>query len=164
MVERGRETSPRWGDPIHLIAFGFGAGASPVAPGTLGSLAAFPFWLLLRPLSPSVYLALLGLLFALGVWVCGRAARELGVHDHSGIVWDEMVGMWLALFLVPKGWLAPLGVFALFRLFDILKPWPIGLVDRGVRGGLGIMLDDLLAGALAWLVLHGALYLAAIAG
>ena len=155
---------PRWTDPVHLLAFGFGAGASPLAPGTLGSALALPPWLLLRGLPPLGYLTTLAILFLGGVWVCGRAARDLGVHDHSGIVWDEMVGMWATLFLAPPGWPVPLAAFALFRLFDILKPWPIGLVDRRVRGGLGIMLDDLAAALMAWLVLHGGLWLAGAYG
>jgi phosphatidylglycerophosphatase A len=152
--------APRWTDPVHLVAFGFGAGASPLAPGTLGSALALSIWLLLRGLAPFEYLSLLAVLFVAGVWICGRAARDLGVHDHSGIVWDEMVGMWVALFLAPPGWLAPLAAFALFRLFDILKPGPIAVLDRKVPGGLGIMLDDLAAGLLAGSVLQAGYWLA----
>lgn len=155
---------PRWTDPAHLLAFGFGAGALPLAPGTLGSALALPLWLLLRGLAPSAYLLTLAVLFLGGIWVCGRVSRDLGVHDHAGIVWDEMVGMWVALFLAPPGWGAPLAAFALFRLFDILKPWPIGLLDRRVPGGLGIMVDDLAAGLAAWLVLHAGLWLAGGSG
>ena len=150
---------PRWTDPAQLLAFGLGAGVSPLAPGTLGSALALPLWLLLRELPPPAYLFTLTMLFLVGIWVCGRASRDLGVPDHPGIVWDEMVGMWVALFLAPPGWPAPLAAFALFRLFDILKPWPIGALDKRVPGGLGIMLDDLAAGVMAWLVLHTALWL-----
>ena len=156
-----RPPGPRWTAPLQVIAFGFGAGASPVAPGTLGTLVAVPFWLRLQPLDPVVYLLSLGLLFGFGLWICGRTARALGVHDHPGIVWDEMVGLWLTLYLAPPAWWAVLAGFLLFRLFDILKPWPISLVDRRVQGGLGIMLDDVLAGAMAWGVLHAGLLLSA---
>ncbi|MGD2083976.1 MAG: phosphatidylglycerophosphatase A [Chromatiales bacterium] len=158
-AHRHRPPGPRWSDPLHLVAFGFGAGASPVAPGTLGTLVAVPLWLLLQPLDPGPYLAFLGLMFLLGLWICGRTARDLGVHDHPGIVWDEMVGLWLTLYLAPPGWQGVLGGVLLFRLFDILKPWPIGFIDRRVQGGLGIMLDDVLAGAMAWIVLHAGLVL-----
>lgn len=150
---------PDWRNPVHLIAFGLGSGAAPVAPGTFGTLAALPFCLLARPLEPLPYLALVVVLFAIGVWICDRTARELGVHDHGGIVWDEWVGMLLTLWLVPPEWYWVVVGFVLFRLFDILKPWPIGWLDRQVGGGLGIMLDDLLAGIYALGCLQGAAWL-----
>jgi phosphatidylglycerophosphatase A len=154
-----RPPPPQWGDPLHLIAFGFGVGASPLAPGTLGTLAALPLWVLLQQLAAGPYLASLGVAFMLGLWVCGRTARDLGVHDHPGIVWDEMVGLWLTLYLVPPRWEAVLAGFLLFRLFDILKPWPIRSIDRRLQGGLGIMLDDVLAGVMAWGLLQAGLLL-----
>jgi phosphatidylglycerophosphatase A len=161
MTERGhRPPGLRWRSPVHLVAFGFGAGASPVAPGTLGTLAGLPLWLLLQPLDPAAYLAWVALGFLAGVWICGRTARELGVHDHPGIVWDEMVGLWLTLHLVPAHWGWVLAGVVLFRVFDILKPWPISFVDRRVEGGLGVMLDDVLAGAMAWVALQLAVVLA----
>jgi phosphatidylglycerophosphatase A len=105
-------------------------------------------------LPPAYYLALTALLFLLGVWLCERTSRDLGVHDHAGIVWDEWVGLLVTLWLLPPGWLWLLLGFLLFRLFDILKPWPIGWLDRRVGGGLGIMLDDLVAGLCGFLLLQ----------
>lgn len=142
-----------WRNPIHFLAFGFGSGAIPKAPGTWGTLAAVPFVLLWQQLPLAGYALVLIVATLLGVWLCDRTARDMGVHDHGGIVWDEFVGLWLTMLLAPPGWLWLLGGFALFRLFDIWKPWPIGWVDRRVGGGLGIMLDDLLAGLMALLVL-----------
>lgn len=140
--------------PVHLLASGFGSGLAPRAPGTAGTLAAVPVYLLLQPLSPIAYLLLLVLLFGLGVWACGRVAAELGVHDHGAIVWDEWVGFLFALWLAPPGWGWLLGGFVLFRLFDIFKPWPIGWLDRRLSGGFGIMADDLAAGLFAFLLLQ----------
>ena len=135
--------------PGNFLAFGFGAGLAPVAPGTCGSLAALPIFLLLHELGSLFYAGALGVAFIAGITLCARAAESLGVHDHPGIVWDEMVGLWVALCFIPFSWGAVVLGFALFRLFDIVKPWPIGLLDRRVGGGLGIMLDDLAAGILA---------------
>lgn len=94
-----------------------------------------------------------------GVWLCGRVANDLGVHDHGGIVWDEMVGIWMTLILLPNTWQWWLLGFVLFRILDILKPWPISVLDRNVGGGLGIMIDDMLAGLIAGALLY-ALWLA----
>lgn len=132
------------------IATGFGSGFSPWAPGTAGSLAALIPWIGLRLLPLPAYLVTLALAFALGVWACGRAARRVGLHDPGAFVWDEFVGQWVALLFVPQGpWLGVLLGFALFRLFDVWKPWPVGWADLRVRGGLGVMADDLLAGLMA---------------
>ena len=136
-------------DPRHLLALGFGSGLAPVAPGTFGSLAGVVLYPLLAGLELPLYLAVTAAAFVLGISVCGHTARQLGVHDHSAIVWDEVVGVWLTLAFVAPGWPAVVLGFLLFRLFDILKPWPIRWLDRRVRGGLGIMLDDLAAGLLA---------------
>lgn len=145
--------------PVHCLAFGLGSGLSPKAPGTVGTVAAIPFYLLLAQLAPASYAVLVVLAAAVGVWVCGESARRLGVHDHGGIVWDEFVGFWITMFLAPAGWLwVGLG-FVLFRLFDIWKPWPVRVVDAQLHGGLGIMLDDILAGVYAWLVLQGIAWL-----
>lgn len=149
-------------NPILLLAFGFGSGLARRAPGTWGSLAAVPLFLLLGQLSVVPFLALMAVLTLLGIHICGRAADLMGVHDHSGIVFDEFLGQWLTFLpLVPiAGWnqrffVALLVGFGLFRLFDIAKPWPIRWFDAHVEGGLGIMLDDLLAaipaGLLLWL-------------
>ncbi|MFP4243754.1 MAG: phosphatidylglycerophosphatase A [Ectothiorhodospira sp.] len=142
-------------DPVHLLAFGFGSGLSPRAPGTAGTLAAVPLFLLLQGLPLWTYLLVTTLAAVAGVWLCGESARRLGVHDHPGIVWDEIVGLWITLIAVPAGWPWILAGFVLFRLFDILKPWPIGWLDRHMGGGIGIMLDDVLAGLYALGVLQG---------
>lgn len=155
---------PSLGNPVHLLAFGFGAGCAPRAPGTVGTLVGVALYLPLSLLSPGPYIAVVAALSALGVWLCGRAARDLGVHDHPGIVWDEIAGYLLTMFLAPAGWIWIVLGFGLFRLFDIWKPWPIGWLDRRVGGGLGIMLDDLLAGLCAAVCLQLlALYLGAAA-
>lgn len=148
-----------WRDPWQFIAFGFGSGALRKAPGTWGTLVGLLCVPLLQLLPHWGYglILLLGSLF--GFWLCGKVARDLGVHDHGGIVWDEIVGIWITLWLVPPGWQWLLAGFVLFRLLDILKPWPISWVDRHVHGGVGIMLDDLLAGIAAWGLLHGLVWL-----
>ncbi|NIB39048.1 phosphatidylglycerophosphatase A [Pseudomaricurvus alkylphenolicus] len=140
--------------PVHLLAFGFGSGLSPKAPGTVGTLAAVPLYLAIAQLPLSSYLLVLVLTFLAGVYICDRTARDLGVHDHGGIVWDEFVGYWIAMFAAPSGWLWPLLGFIWFRLFDIWKPWPISWADKRVGGGLGIMLDDVLAGLMALLAMQ----------
>jgi phosphatidylglycerophosphatase A len=146
-------------DPACLLAFGFGSGLTPWLPGTAGTLAAVPlYWLAVHWLPFSGYLALLLAAFLIGIYVCGRAAHKLGVHDHGGIVWDEFVGFWITMVAVPPDWLWVLLGFVLFRIFDMAKPWPIKAVDRRVSGGFGIMLDDVLAGLAAWACLHGLIY------
>ncbi len=139
--------------PVLLLAFGFGAGLAPRAPGTVGTLAAIPLYLALNQFSQGVYLLLVMTVCVAGVWLCQRAADQLGVHDHPGIVWDEFAGFLVTMIAAPQSWLWILAGFGLFRLFDIWKPWPIAWVDRHCKGGLGIMLDDLLAGGLAAVVL-----------
>jgi len=141
-------------NPLHLLALGLGSGCLPHAPGTFGTLVAIPLFLLLQPLAPWTYAGLILLLFVFGIYLCGHTARALGVHDHPGIVWDEIVGYLLTMFVAPPGWLPVVLGFVLFRLFDILKPWPIRAIDRQVHGGLGIMLDDVLAGVFAWACLQ----------
>jgi len=132
--------------PAGFLAFGFGSGLSPFAPGTMGTLVAVPFAIALKSLDPLWYGIVLLLAFALGVVICDRVSKQLGVHDHGGIVWDELVGYWLAVALLPNQWQWLLAAFVLFRFFDILKPWPIGQLDRNCKGGFGIMIDDVLAG------------------
>ena len=151
---------PSLTNPIHMLAFGLGSGLAPKAPGTFGTLAALPiYWWLLADLAPWVFALMTLLTFVLGVYVCEKTSQDLGVHDHGGIVIDEWVGMWITLFLLPKSlfWLAL--AFVLFRFFDIIKPWPIKWQDQHVKGGFGIMIDDVLAGVMAWLVLQGILLL-----
>jgi phosphatidylglycerophosphatase A len=147
---------PTWRDPVHLLAFGFGAGAVPKAPGTAGTLVAMPLWLLASGLPLWAYVGLTAAAFAAGVWLCGRAAAELGVHDHPGIVWDEIVGFLVTMTAAPAGPIWVVTGFVLFRGFDILKPWPINRLDARVRGGLGIMVDDLVAGLYAFVTLQAA--------
>jgi phosphatidylglycerophosphatase A len=144
------KASPRllW-HPLGFLGFGFGSGLVPVAPGTAGTLAAVPLYLLLRDLSLGDYLAVVALLFLVGLPVCAHAVRQLGVHDHPAIVWDEIVGYLVTMVAAPPGLVWIVAGFVLFRFFDILKPWPIRWCDRRVPGGFGIMLDDLLAGVLS---------------
>lgn len=145
-------------EPVLLLAFGFGSGLAPRAPGTAGSLVALAlaagFQCLPFTLSTPGLWWLLGSVVAGGIVICGVAARRLGAPDHPGIVWDEFAGLWLTLLLAPAGldwWLAG---FVLFRIFDIVKPWPIAWFDRRCKGGLGIMADDLVAGLFAGLMLR----------
>lgn len=143
-----------WQDPVYFIAFGFGSGLMPFAPGTWGTLAAVPLYLLFAGASPLIYLSILLLAFILGVWTSERVSRDLGEHDYAGIVWDEVVGYLLTMFMAPAGWPWIICGFLLFRFFDILKPWPIRYIDKQVEGGFGIMLDDILAAIPAWLILQ----------
>lgn len=141
-------------NPVHLLAFGFGSGVGPKAPGTWGTLVAVPIFLLMQDLSLPVYLGLVAVITVLGIWLCDVTAKDLGVHDHPGIVWDEIAGYLITMIAAPSGWLWLVIGFVLFRLFDILKPWPIRSIDEGVDGGLGIMLDDVLAGVMAFACLQ----------
>ncbi len=140
-------------DPVNLLAFGLGTGLSPVAPGTVGTVLGVVLAFIVQPLSFETQLLLAIALIVSGVWICGESARRVGVHDHSGIVWDEIAAMYLILIMVPVS----VGIwalsFALFRLFDIWKPWPIRDLDHRLHGGLGIMLDDLVAALYAALLL-----------
>lgn len=140
--------------PANFLALGFGAGLAKYAPGTAGSLVALPIFLLMLWLNPIFYVAIVVLLFIIGVWCCGYSAGLLGVHDHPAIVWDEIVGMLITLFLLPATPVYLLLGFLLFRFFDIIKPWPIGWIDRRVDGGMGIMLDDVIAGLMALLIVQ----------
>lgn len=140
--------------PVHCLSLGLGLGAAPRAPGTFGTLLGIPCYLLLQHLSLTGYLLVLLLLFAFGVWACHYTARVLGVHDHPAIVLDEVVGYLVTMIAAPAGWLWVVAGFVLFRLFDIWKPWPIRWLDRHVHGGFGIMIDDVLAGVYALIVLQ----------
>ena len=132
-------------DPVHLLALGLGTGLAPLAPGTAGTLlAVLPAWLVAEWPWPA-RLALVAVLFALGVWICGESARRLGVHDHPAIVLDEVVGFLAISLAAPVGVTGMAAAFLAFRVFDIVKPWPIRDVDHRLRGGIGIMLDDLIA-------------------
>lgn len=142
------------------LAAGFGAGFSPIAPGTVGSLvAALAWWFWLYDLPLADYLGVVLLAFLAGLWAARWAIRECRLEDPSVVVWDEVVGMWLALCLAPREWPWVLAAFLLFRLLDIAKPWPVGWADRRVKGAFGTMLDDVLAGLITFVVLQVALAL-----
>ena len=147
------ETKPAFDltQPVKFLALGFGSGLAPKAPGTFGTLAAIPVFLLLTMLMPTPLpyaIAVMVMGFA-GIYICGKTADNVGVHDHPAIVWDEFVGFFITMFMVPVSWQSILVGFILFRIFDILKPWPISFIDKNMTGGLGIMFDDVLAGIFA---------------
>ncbi|EKD54346.1 MAG: Phosphatidylglycerophosphatase A [uncultured bacterium] len=148
-----------WQKPSHFIAFGFGSGAIPIAPGTFGTLMAIPFYLLLKPLPPLFYLMVVVLVTLGSMWLCHRVSKEIAVHDHQGMCLDEIVGYLVTMIYVPFGitWMA-LG-FILFRFFDIFKPWPISYLDKHIHGGIGIILDDVFAGIYSFLILQLLVYL-----
>lgn len=142
--------------PAHFLAFGLGSGLSPVAPGTAGSFVAIPLYLLLAWAVPMPWLlGVVALSFLAGIWFCDVAGKALGVADHGGIVWDEIVAMWLILAFTPLSWEWYTAAFLLFRLFDVWKPFPIRTIDERTHGGFGVMLDDLLAAGYALVVLKG---------
>ena len=135
--------------PVHFLAFGFGSGLAPVAPGTFGTVMAVLLYLLMMQLSLVPYLIIVAIVSIVGIWICDKSSKLLGVHDHGGIVWDEFAGFFITMIAAPVGWIWIVIGFALFRLFDIWKPWPISLLDKKVEGGLGIMIDDVVAGVYA---------------
>lgn len=132
--------------PSAFLAYGFGSGLAPKAPGTFGTLAALPIYLLMQDLPVSVYLLIVLAMFVAGIWLCQRTVDWLKKDDPSAVVWDEIVGYLVAMMLAPSGWTWMLQGFVLFRFFDIVKPWPVSWADKKLHGGLGIMLDDLVAG------------------
>lgn len=140
--------------PVHFLAFGFGSGLTPKAPGTAGTIVAAILYLFLSQLSLVVYLFMLFVTFVVGIYICDRSSKLLSMHDHGGIVWDEFVGYWITMLVAPSGLIWIVIGFILFRLFDILKPFPINIFDKHVHGGLGIMLDDAVAGVFAWISLQ----------
>lgn len=141
-------------NPVLFAAFGFGAGLHRKAPGTAGTLVAIPIYLLLQYLPRPLWLCVLVVMMLAGIWICDRASKEQGGMDHPGIVWDEIVGFLVSMSAVTFSWINLLAGFVLFRLFDIAKPWPISWLDRRIKGGLGIMLDDIVAGICAGAVLY----------
>ncbi|MEQ1558511.1 MAG: phosphatidylglycerophosphatase A [Methyloglobulus sp.] len=140
-------------DPILFLAFGFGSGLAKKAPGTCGTLVAVPLYLLVAQTGNLIYSLVTIMVTIVGIWICDKAAEKLGEHDFGGIVWDEIAGYLITLWWIPFSWQGVVLGFILFRFFDILKPWPIKVADRRVKGGFGIMLDDVLAGVLANVVL-----------
>jgi len=141
-------------DPVVLLALGLGSGLAPKAPGTAGTLVAVPLYLLMQQLSFTVYAAITFMVVVVGIWVSAYTVRKLGVHDHPSIVIDEIAGFLITMFAVPSGWIWIVAGFVLFRLFDILKPWPISWLDKNIHGGLGVMLDDVLAGLMSLACIH----------
>ena len=141
-------------NPVHCLSLGFGSGLAPKMPGTMGTLIGVLLFTLLPALDWKIYIGIVVLAFVGGIFLCGYTARALNVHDHPGIVWDEIVGYFITMFMVPKSGLWILIGFVLFRIFDILKPWPISLADKKVQGGFGIMLDDVMAGVFALIIIH----------
>jgi len=141
-------------NPVHFLALGFGSGLAAKAPGTFGTLAAIPLYLLMAPLPWAWYLGLTLLSVLAGIYICDKAAKDMGVHDHGAIVWDEVAGLLITMIAAPAGWVWLLIGFGLFRFFDIIKPWPIRWLDAKVEGGFGIMIDDVLAGVFAFIGLQ----------
>lgn len=149
-----------WQKPSHFIAFGFGSGTVPFAPGTFGTLMAVPFYLSLQSFSLGVYLTLVVLITIASMWLCKKVSGEIKIHDHPGMCLDEIVGYLVTMIAAPHGFGWMLLGFLLFRFFDIVKPWPIRYIDENITGGFGMILDDILAGiysfvllqALAWLL------------
>ncbi len=135
------------------VSLGFGSGLAPKAPGTFGTMAGVLIFLLMSDLNLYVYIAITIAFYFFGVWAAQVYSDHLGVHDHGSIVWDEVVGFLITMIAIPAQWQWILLGFILFRLFDIWKPWPIGWLDAKVHGGTGIMIDDVLAGIYAWIIL-----------
>lgn len=149
-------------NPLHLFSLGLGSGLFPRMPGTMGTVVGVGLYLLLPEavlLDWKIYLTLILICLITGMFLCAYTAKALNVHDHPGIVWDEIVGYFITMFMVPKEWTWILIGFVLFRIFDIFKPWPISLADKRLRGGLGIMLDDVIAGIFALIIIQITLYL-----
>lgn len=147
-----------WKNPVYFIACGFGTGASPYAPGTVGTLVGVMLFIPLSQLSLSWYLLVTLLALLAGIWICGITSAAFGKHDHGGIVWDEVVGYLITMTAMPADWLWIVIGFFVFRFFDVIKPWPIRQVDRHVGGGFGVMFDDVLAGIYSWIVMWWLLY------
>lgn len=157
MTEKSSKVTFNLSNPVHWLALGFGSGLLKPAPGTWGTLSAIPLYLLVVHLGWHgliEFSLLISAMFVLGIYLCGKTSRDVGVDDHSAIVWDEFVGLFITFYAVPPTLSNIVLGFLLFRLFDILKPWPISIADRSLHGGFGIMLDDVLAGILACLALH----------
>jgi len=153
------QSQPWYRAPAQFLAVGFGSGLAPVAPGTFGTLPALLLWVPMSHLHWSAYLAVVAVMALAGIWICEQASIAAGVNDHGSIVWDEIVGYLVAVFAIPFSFGAMLLAFLLFRLFDIFKPWPVSWADTKVKGGLGVMLDDVLAGLYCCALLHLLLWL-----
>lgn len=143
-----------WRDPLYFVGFGLGSGAMPFAPGTFGTLMAIPFYLVLRPLSLTAYLSFVIAFIVFSSWLSHRLSREIHEHDHPGMCIDEFAGFFVTMINAPHGIFWVILGFALFRLFDIWKPWPIYIIDRSVEGGFGMVLDDIVAGLFAMIIIQ----------
>lgn len=143
-----------WQRPLYFFAFGLGSGAMPFAPGTFGTLLAIPFYLLLQPLSFTAYLIFVVIFIILSSWACDYVSRQINVHDHPGMTIDEFAGYFVTMINAPHGWQWVVLGFLLFRFFDIVKPWPIRFLDKHVHGGFGIVLDDIVAGLFAMIIIQ----------
>lgn len=140
--------------PVCFLGLGFGSGLAPKAPGTFGTVAALPIYWLIKDLPLAIYLVITLLAFIAGIWICQQSADWLGKDDPSAVVWDEIVGYLITMIAAPSGWQWIVLGFVLFRLFDIVKPWPISWADKSLHGGLGIMVDDVIAGLFAGIILQ----------
>lgn len=138
-------------DPVVFVALGFGSGLSPIAPGTAGTIIAIPLYLILSQFDFLVYLTVTLLVTIAGIWMCSYTADKLKVHDHPSIVIDEIAGFFITMALVPAELFWIVTGFVLFRFFDAVKPWPISWLDNNVKGGFGIMIDDVAAGVVSLL-------------
>jgi phosphatidylglycerophosphatase A len=143
-----------WQNPFYFIAFGLGSGAIPFAPGTFGTLMAIPFYLLLEPLSLPYYIVCVAIFIAASIWLCDRISDAIHVHDHPGMCIDEFAGFFVTMINAPHGWQWIALGFVLFRIFDIWKPWPINVIDEKVPGGLGMELDDIVAGIFSLVIIQ----------
>ncbi len=141
-------------NPVHFLALGFGSGLAAKAPGTFGTIAALPVYLLVNQFSLEWYLIITLIAAVIGIYLCDKTAKDMGVHDHGAIVWDEVVGLLITLIAAPAGWIWVVIGFLLFRFFDIVKPWPIKWLDSKISGGFGIMIDDVVAGIFAGVCLQ----------
>lgn len=146
-------------NPVHFLSLGFGSGLSPFAPGTAGTLVAIPVYWLMAPLTIEYYLGLVFIFFLAGIFLCGKTTRRLGSHDHSAIVWDEIVGYLITMLMIPFSLEWAIIGFFVFRLFDVWKPWPVSVMDKKIHGGFGIMLDDVAAAIYSLLSMHALIYL-----
>lgn len=143
-----------WKNPLHFVAFGFGSGAIPFAPGTFGTLMAIPFYLLIANLHHSTYLFVVALITLASIWICHKTSHDIGIHDHQGMCLDEIVGFLITMYHAPRGWEWIVIGFGFFRIFDIWKPWPLRYIDQNVSGGFGVILDDVGAGIYACIALQ----------
>lgn len=143
-----------WKYPIHLLAYGFGTGLMPILPGTFGSLVGIPLFWFIAPLMPLPYVGIVAVLGIAGIFICGQTARDVGATDPGFIVWDEIVGFQVAMFLMPQDWRWIAAGFVIFRVFDIWKPYPIHAIEKNLGRGSGIMADDIVAGIYTVLILH----------